>query len=180
MTPASESRSTSLGILPKHLKAFQAEQPRTRAHCRPEADRRGICWLTKPIRGLAEKCKPAAADRLQIFLCYLLNSEVIDPLAGLQLCNQPARRLSSSRPGLGRPIRIPKLRNDGRIWAPPCRRTLALGFDATLELFQASFEYALLREQRGGKPGGDFLMECPQLIRGHRFEVIPVHNRPQS
>ena len=167
-------------MLPKHLKAFQAEQPRARALATRSRIGAASAGFTKPISGLAEKCKQAAADRLQIFLCYLLNSEVIDPLAGLQLCNQPARRLSSSRPGLGRPIRIPKLRNDGRIWAPPCRRTLALGFDATLELFQASFEYALLREQRGGKPGGDFLMECPQLIRGHRFEVVPVHNRPQS
>jgi hypothetical protein len=23
-------------------------------------------------------------------------------------------------------------------------------------------------------------VECPQLIRGHRFEVIPIHDRPQS
>ena len=136
--------------------------------------------FTKPIRGMAEKRRHAAADRLQIFLCYLPDSEVIHPLAGLQFCSQPARRLPSSRPGLGRPVRIAKLRNDGRIWAPPCRRTLALGFDATLELLQANFEYALLREQRGCKPGSDFFVERPQLIRGHRFEVVPVHNRPQS
>jgi len=136
--------------------------------------------FTKPIRGSAEKCRHAAADRLRIFLCYLPDAKVIDPLAGLQFCSQPTRRLPSSRPSLGRPVRIPKLRNDGRIWAPPCRRTLALGFDTTLELFQAIFEYALLRQQRGCKPGSDFLVERPQLIRGHRFKVIPVHNRPQS
>jgi hypothetical protein len=119
-------------------------------------------------------------DRLQILLCHLPDSEVVDPLAGFQFRSKPTRRFSSSRPGLGGPIRIPKLRNDGWIWAPPCRRTLALSFDATLKLLQAIFEYTLLREQRGCKPGSDFLMECPQLIRGHRFEVIPVHDRPQS
>jgi hypothetical protein len=116
---------------------------------------------------------------LQI-LCYLPNSEIIDPLAGFQFCSKPARRLSSSRPRLGRPIRIPELRNNGWIWAPPRRRTLALGFDATLKLFQAIFKDTLLREQRGCKPRGDFFVKCPQLIRGHRFEVIPVHDRPQS
>jgi hypothetical protein len=126
------------------------------------------------------KCKHAATDRLQIFLGYLPDSKIVDPLAGLQFCSKPTRRLPSSRPSFGRPVRIPKLRNDGWIWALPCRRTLALSFDATLKLFQAIFEYALLCEQRGGKPGCDFFVECPQLIRGHRFEVIPVHDRPQS
>ena len=98
--------------------------------------------LTEPIRGLAEKCKQAdvAADRLQIFLGYLPDAEVIDPLAGFQFCSQPTRRLSAPCPGLGRPIRIPKLRNDGWVWAPPCRRTLAFGFDTTLKLLQAIFE----------------------------------------
>ena len=102
--------------------------------------------FTKPIRGLAEKCKQVAADRLQIFLGYLPDAEVIDPLAGLQFRSEPARGLSPSRPGLGRPIRIPKLRNDGWIWTLPCRRILAFGFDAALELLQAIFEYALLRK----------------------------------
>lgn len=126
------------------------------------------------------KCKGAAADRLQIFLGYLPYAEVIDPLAGLQFCSQPARRLPSSRPSLGRPIRIPKLRNDGWIRTLPGRRTLAFSFDTTLELLQAIFEYALLREQRCCKSGSDFFVECPQFIRGHRFEVILVHDRPQS
>jgi hypothetical protein len=117
---------------------------------------------------------------LQIFLSYLPDSEIVDPLAGLQFCSEPARRLPSSRPSLGGPVGIPKLRNDGWIRAPPCRRILGFSFAATLELFQAIFEHALLREQRGCKPGGDFLMERPQLIRGHRFEVISVHDRPQS
>src|SRR5262245_15639446 len=57
----------------------------------------------------------------QVFLGYVPDAEVIDPLAGLQLCGEPARRLSSPRPSLGRPIRIPKLRNDCRIWPLPCR-----------------------------------------------------------
>jgi hypothetical protein len=92
------------------------------------------------------KCKHAATDRLQSFLRYLPDSEVIDPLAGLQFCSKPTRRLPSSRPRLGRTIRIPKLRNDGWIWAPPCRRTRALGFSDSLELLQAIFEHALLRE----------------------------------
>jgi hypothetical protein len=109
----------------------------------------------------------ASRNRLQIFLSHLPDSEVVDPLAGLQFCSKPARRLPSSRPSLGRPVRIPKLRNDGWIWAPPCRRILALSFDATLKLLQAIFEHALLREQRGCKPGGDFFVERPQLIRGH-------------
>ena len=126
------------------------------------------------------KCKHAASGRLQIFLCYLSDSEVVHPLAGLQFCSKPTRGLPASRPSLGRPVRIPKLRNDGWIWTLTCRRTPALGFDTTLELLQAVFEHALLREQRGCKPGGDFFVERPQLIRGHRFEVIPVHDRPQS
>ena len=146
----------------------------------PQQTGEASAGFTRPIRGLTEmKCPHAATDRLQT-LCYLPDPEVVDPLAGLQFCSQPTRRLSSSRPRLGRPIRIPKLRNDGWIWASPCRRTRALSFDATLELLQAIFEYALLGEQRGCKPGGDFFVECPQLIRGHRFKVIPVHDRPQS
>jgi hypothetical protein len=129
---------------------------------------------------IAQKCMPAAAGRLQIFLGYLPDSEVVDPLAGFQFCSKPARRLASSRPRLGRPVRIPELRNDGWIWASPCRRILAFSFDTTLELLQAILEHALLREQRGCQPGGYFFVECPQLIRGHRFEVIPIHDRPQS
>jgi hypothetical protein len=126
-------------------------------------------------RALATRSRPAA-----IFLGYLPYAEVIDPLAGLQFSSQPARRLPSSRPSLGRPIRIPKLRNDGWVWTLPGRRTFAFSFDTTLELLQAIFEYALLREQRCCKSGSDFFVECPQFIRGHRFEVILVHDRPQS
>ena len=117
-----------------------------------------------PIRGLTE-----VQARLQIFLGHLPDAEVVDPLAGFQFRSEPARGLSPSRPSLGRPIRIPKLRNDGWIWAPSCRRILALSFDTTLELFQAIFKDALLRKQRGCKPGGDFLVQCSQFIRGHRF-----------
>ena len=126
------------------------------------------------------ECKHAATSRLQIVLCYLSDPEVVDPLARLQFCSKPTRCLPSSRPSLGRPVRIPKLRNDGWIRAPPCRRILGSSFAATLELFQAIFEHTFLREQRGRKPGGDFFVERPQIIRGHRFEVIPVHDRPQS
>jgi hypothetical protein len=174
-------------MLPKRLMAFhveqpnQAEQPKVRAHQRPAADRRGIRRLHVANWWIGRSAsKHAATDRLQI-LCYLLpDAEVVDPLAGLQFCSEPTRRLPPPRPSFRRPIRIPKLRNDGWIWALPCRRTLALSFDAALKLLQTIFEYALLREQRGCKPGRDFFVECPQLIRGHRFEVIPVHDRPQS
>jgi hypothetical protein len=127
--------------------------------------------------------KPSSQELVSITkvsLRDLPNSEVVDPLPGLQFCSKPTRCLPSSRPGLGRPVRIPKLRNNSWVRAPPCQRTLALSFDATLELLQAIFEYALLRKQRGCKPGGDFFVECPQLIRGHRFKDIPVHDRPQS
>jgi hypothetical protein len=86
------------------------------------------------------------------FLGYLPDAEVVDPLAGLQFRSEPTRGLPSSRPSLGRPIRIPKLRNDGWIWTLPGRRILAFGFDTTLELLKAIFEYALLRKQRGCKP----------------------------
>ena len=167
-------------MLPKRPMAFQAESPSARAHQPAAADRRGIRRLRFGQFVDWLKCRHVATERLQVFLCYLPDSEVVDPLAGLQFCSQPTRRLSSSCPSLGRPVWIPKLRNDGWIWTLPCRRTLALRFDATLELLQAIFEHALLREQRGCKPRGYFFVECPQLIRGHRFEVIPVHDRPQS
>jgi hypothetical protein len=162
----------------RYLKDFRTDEPGARAAA--ARSRPASTGFTKPIRGLAEKCKHAAAEGLQVFLSYLPDSEIIDPLAGFQFCSKPARCLSSSRPRLGRPVRIPKLWNDGRIWATPCRRTPALGFAATLKLLQANFEQALLREQRGCKPGCDLFVQCPQLIRGHRFKVIPVHDRPQS
>jgi hypothetical protein len=55
-----------------------------------------------------------------------------------------------------------------------------LNFDDALELLEAIFEHALLGKQRCCKPGSDFFVQRPQLIRGHRFEVIPVQDRPQS
>jgi len=95
------------------------------------------------------------------------DSEVIDPLAGLQLRSEPARRLASTCPGFRRPIGIAEFRNDRWIWAPAARRFRALGFDAALELLQAIFEQALLCEQAGCKPRGYFFVERPQLISGH-------------
>ena len=72
--------------------------------------------------GAADKLvEQAAAGRLRTRLCHLPYSEVVDPLAGLQFGSQPTRRLPSSRPGLGRPIRILKFRHHRWIGAPPCR-----------------------------------------------------------
>ena len=151
VTPASDFRSTSPTALPKRLGLSTSSNQNAgalpirsgSARHLPTSRSQSVDW---------PKCRHATADRPQILLGHLPDSEIIHPLAGLQFRSQPARRLSASRPRLGRPIRIPKLRNDGWIWAPPCRRALALGFHATLELFQAIFEYALLREQRGCKP----------------------------
>ena len=68
VTPASEPRSTIPGVLPKRLKAIQAERPRTRAHERPAADRRSIrrlhaanSWIDRNARTLQPTgCKPYA------------------------------------------------------------------------------------------------------------------------
>jgi hypothetical protein len=151
----------------------------TRAHWRSAAGRYGIRRLHMANSWIDRNAGTPQPTGCKSFLGYLPDAEVVDPLAGLQFRSEPTRGLPSSRPSLGRPIRIPKLRNDGWIWTLPGRRILALGFDTTLELLKAIFEYALLRKQRGCKPGCDFLVQCPQLIRGHRFEVIPVHDRPQ-
>jgi hypothetical protein len=158
-------RHPSPAMSPKQLRL---SKPRRRELAlSAAADRRGICGLRfGPFRGSA-KVQAAATGQLANLLGYLPDSEVVDPLAGLEFRSKPARRLPSSRPSLGRPVRIPKLRNHGWIRTPPCRWSLGFSFATTLELLQAIFEHTLLRKQRGCKPGGDFFVECPQLIRGH-------------
>jgi hypothetical protein len=55
-----------------------------------------------------------------------------------------------------------------------------LSFNSAPEPPQAVFKHTFFRRQGLSKPGGNFFMERPQFVGGHRLEVIPVHDRPQS
>ena len=42
-----------------------------------------------------------------------------------------------------------------------------LGFDNSLELFQAIFEHTFLRDESHCKLGSNLFVQCPQLVGGH-------------
>ena len=147
-----------------------------------------MAFGTPIIRRSGHQLAEAASQphRKPARLRHFPDSEVVDPLAGFQLGSEPARRLASSCPGFRRPVGIAEFRNDRGIWTPPARRFRvargfrALSFDTAFEFLQAIFEQTFLREQRRRKPRSYLFVECPQLIGGHRFKVITVHDRPQS
>ncbi len=136
------------------------------------------------LRKLVQKAEAGRPYRSAYAACLIRKSSI--RLPDFSCAASQRGCLAASRPGLRRPLRIPIFRNDRGI-GPALRRRTRLGsvrcrlsFNSALELPQAVFKHALFRGQCRSKPGGNFLMERPQFVGGHRLEVIPVHDGPQS
>jgi hypothetical protein len=97
----------------------------------------------------------------------LPDPEVVNLLAGFQLCSKPFRRLSAPRPRLEWSVRITELWNNDRVRASSRRCRLTIGTNTTLKLFQAIFEHTFFGEKRSRELGCDLFVQGPQLIRGH-------------
>jgi hypothetical protein len=90
-----------------------------------------------------------------------LDPQVVDPLSRPEVRGQPARLLSSTRPGLRGLVRIPEFREDSRIGPAASFLSKLLRQDSPIELPQAIFDHALFGNQLRGERGNDFLPERP-------------------
>jgi hypothetical protein len=92
-------------------------------------DRECVVWLFGEDAmafaiGLTSARMPMGFDRR-------FDSEIVQFFSRPKLCNQPARLFPATRPSLGRPLRIPKLRNHFGI-RTPCAADMLVALEHAL------------------------------------------------
>jgi hypothetical protein len=67
-------------------------------------------------------------------------------------------------------------------WMAACARSLSIRLRVkwSTELVQAVFKHFLLRHQELGKLRIDLFVQRPQLVDGHQFQGLLLHDRSES
>jgi hypothetical protein len=101
------------------------------------------------------------------------DQKVVQLFARSKLRREPARLLTATRPGLSRVFRVSILGEDFRIRATLAIWALVIPSHAkrTKPILKPRSFCSYFAAQFGDKP----LMKIPQLIYGHRFQIIVLH-----
>jgi hypothetical protein len=110
-----------------------------------------------------------------------VDPQIFRSVAGLEGCHEPSRPLSSAGPGLRRRQGISVFGK--HLWVSAPRLGLPVGvldvsddFDP-IQLFQAGFQLAFLRDDLVRKYFGELLVECPKLFEFQCAQIRLTHRR---
>jgi len=164
--PDSDFKLVSAGV--GETKAGTSDKSATgrflsRCATRPcKAPRRGAgpSWVGQD-KGRGVSSSSREVKRTAPLGCRPLDPEIVDPLSRFEVCCQPARLLSSTRPSLRRLVRIPEFRNNDRIGAASSLSLRLPGLNRRIKLPQPIFDDAYLVSQLRNKRLGDFLAKRP-------------------